>query len=197
MLLCNAKVMYVKKWIIFIYQKKYFLIGTTDSEPYVYITRFKLKNISGHTHLATEELYCYHSMRAFCMERLELLDHLREELIGRLSSDIASNNTNENLLDVENRVQDETSISISGKITEIIQRFPNYQEGHQQKKAYHLQLKSKYPTQSGSSYLETFQCYDIGRAESILETLVYDNGCWVAKFGWQKEVPLWIHKKAK
>ena len=114
------------------------------------------------------------------MERLELLDpnpdHLKEKLIGKLSSPIARHNSNDDLLYFENRVMDQDTISIRGNLTEIKQRFPNLQ-GHQQKKAYHLQLKSKYPTQSGSSYLETFQCYDIGRAESILETLVYDNGC--------------------
>ena len=139
-----------------------------------------MKDITGYTTQLPSELYCYHSMRALCMERLELLDpnpdHLKEKLIGKLSSPIARHNSNDDLLYFENRVMDQDTISIRGNLTEIKQRFPNLQ-GHQQKKAYHLQLKSKSPTQLSSSYLETFQCYDVGRAENPLETLVSVYGC--------------------
>ena len=111
------------------------------------------------------------------MERLELLDPNPDKPMGRLITDIASHNSNNAIWKLEKRVmhQDETTISIRGKITEMKQRLPNYRQGIAI--AYHLQLKSKSPTQSGSFYLETFQCYHIGRAESILETLVSDNGC--------------------
>ena len=105
------------------------------------------------------------------MERLELLDphHQPSKYGGIISENIASNNNNNRFLDVENGVmsQDETSISISGKLTEIVQYFPNH--NNQKRKMFHLQLDSK----------ETFHCYHSssgGRAKK-LERLVKRHGC--------------------
>ena len=96
------------------------------------------------------------------MERLELLDphHRPSKYGGIISDNIASNNNNNCFLDVENGVmsQDETSISISGKMTEIVQYFPNH--NNQKRKMFHLQLDSK----------ETFHCCHSssgGRAKKI------------------------------
>ena len=107
------------------------------------------------------------------MERLELLDphHRPSKYGGIISENIASNNNNNRFLDVENGVmsQDETSISITGKLTKIHQFFPNHNRSHQRRVMFHLQLDSK----------ETFQCYHSssrGRAVK-LERLVKRHGC--------------------
>ena len=156
--------------IVFICQSIFF----TDGKDY--FVRFELtKNQWTSTTLNNTALrmclYCYHPMRATCMERLELLDphHRPSKYGGIISENIASNNTNNRFLDVENGVmsQDETSISISGKLTEIVQYFPNH--NNQKRKMFHLQLDSK----------ETFHCYHSssgGRAKK-LERLVKRHGC--------------------
>ena len=125
--------------------------------------------------------YCYHPMRATCMERLELLDphHRPSKYRGIISENIANNNTNYRFLDVENGAmsQDENSISITGKLTIIHQYFPNHNLQLQRRVMFHLQLDSK----------ETFQCYyssSRGRAVK-LERLVKRHGCWILKFDWQ------------
>ena len=65
----------------------------------------------------------------------------------------------------ENGVMDQNSVS--GKLTEISQHFPNHQ--HHTRHVFHLQLDSK----------ETFHCYHSssgGRAKK-LEHLVKHHGC--------------------
>ena len=123
------------------------------------LVRFELKNINGHPRLSSSTtLYCYHSMRASCLERLELLDPKdRRRKYRKVSSNIANNNDNNVFLDDENEVMDQNTVS--GKLTEISQRFPNHR--HHTRHVFHLQLDSK----------ETFRCYYRNRSRK-LERLV-------------------------
>ena len=102
-------------------------------------------------------------MRASCFERLELLDpNDRQRKYRSVSKNIASNNDNNVFLEVENGVMDQNIVS--GKLTEISQRFPNHR--HHTRHVFHLQLDSK----------ETFHCYYRNRSRK-LESLVSLYGC--------------------
>ena len=111
------------------------------------------------------------------MERLELLDpHNRPSEYRNVNHNIASNNTNDKFLATENEVmsQDETSISISGKLTKLSQHFPNHNQ--RTRHMFHLQLKSKERPSLSYPYLETFQCYHKIRSDE-LERLVKLHKC--------------------
>ena len=79
--------------------------------------------------------------------------------------------TNADFLKAENRVMRQDQTTITGKLTETYQYFPH----NHARNMFHLQLESK--QSSGSTYLETFQCYHVSRGAGKLERLLKRYGC--------------------